>query len=459
MAGEQGTDHDGSGGQRPAGRDTFRWDDRHHQPHTDLSYLQKLWASRSDLTRFLSLVGCNARHLVPVLASYRRLLRHPPPPAPVTPQAFGVAVSPRPETWGRSREHLDRLGVRALLLRAPVWDPDPVLRLRPELEALAREGWAITVVLVQDRAAVCDPRRWRDFVSTVAAELGEAVHAFQIGQAPNRKKWGVWRPDEYVRLLEGVQEARAASPHRLWLGPSVIDFEYHFVVNSLFRFRPFDFDGIASLLYVDRRGSPESTQYGHFDLGRKILLLRAVIETSRHPVVPIHLTEFNWPLRDTGRFSPAGRHVQVDEDDQAAYLVLYYLASAASGCVASAFWWQLVAHGYGLVDDEGDAWRTRPAFAALQELLVRTRGRTVLRLPAASRRVRGYLLGGGEGDVVVYAADGPVRVGGRLPMSGAWDLGGCELDPSRLVLGSRPCYLRLATAGPAETLAALAAID
>ena len=212
-------------------------------------------------------------------------------------------------------------------------------------------------MLVQDRAAVCDPPRWRDFVSTVAAELGEAAHAFQVGQAPNRKKWGVWHPDEYVRLLEGVQEARAAWPRCRWLGPAVIDFEYHFTVNFLFRPRPFDFDGIASLLYVDRRGSPESTQYGHFDLGRKILLLRAVIETAPHPVVPIHLTEFNWPLRDTGRFSPAGRHVQVDEDDQAAYLVLYYLASAASGCVASAFWWQLVAHGYGLVDDEGDVWR------------------------------------------------------------------------------------------------------
>ena len=148
-----------------------------------------------------------------------------------------------------------------------------------------------------------------------------------------------------MRLLEGVQDARAAWPRCRWLGPAVIDFEYHFTVNFLFRSRPFDFDGIASLLYVDRRGSPESTQYGHFDLGRKILLLRAVIETSHHPVVPIHLTEFNWPLRDTGRFSPAGRHVQVDEDDQAAYLVLYFLAAAASGCVASAFWWQLVAHG------------------------------------------------------------------------------------------------------------------
>jgi hypothetical protein len=457
--GDRGNGHDRLGGERPAKRDTFRWDDRHHQPHTDLSYLEKLWASRSDIADFLGLVGCNARHLLPVLASYRRLLGHPPPPVPVAAQAFGVAVSPRPETWGRTREHLDRLGVRALLLRVPVWDPGPVLGLRTELQALAREGWAITIVLVQDRAAVCDPPRWRSFVETVVAELGKSVHAFQVGQAPNRKKWGVWRPDEYVRLLEGVQEARAAGPHCLWLGPAVIDFEYHFVVNFLFRPRPFDFDGIASLLYVDRRGSPESAQYGHFNLGRKILLLRAVIETARHPVVPIHLTEFNWPLRGTGRFSPAGKHVQVDEDDQAAYLVLYYLASAASGCVASAFWWQLVAHGYGLVDDEGDLWRARPAFHALRELVLRARGCTVMSLPKACRRVRGYLLCGGEGDAIVYATHDPVRVGGRLPITGAWDLEGREMNPAHLVLGPRPCYLRLDTARPEETLATLASVD
>lgn len=440
-------------------RDTFRWDDRHHQPHTDLSYIEKLWASRSDISRFLALVGCNARHLVPILAAYRRLLGHPPAAAPVAPGAFGVAVSPRPETWGRTREHLDRLGVRALLVRVPVWDPDPVLAVRAELRALARGGWMITVALVQDRAAVCEPQRWRSFVGTVATELGESVHAFQIGQASNRKKWGVWRPDEYVGLLEGVQEARAAWPRCLWLGPAVIDFEYHFVVNSLFRPRPFDFDGIASLLYVDRRGSPESTQYGHFDLRRKILLLRAVIEAAHHPLVPIHLTEFNWPLRDTGRFSPAGTHVQVDEDDQAAYLVLYYLASAASGCVASAFWWQLVAHGYGLVDDGDDTWRCRPAFEALRELQVRARGRTVVRLPDRARRVRGFLLSGGEGDVVVYAPHGPVRVGGQVPLAGAWNLEGHETDAAQLVLGPRPCYLRLDTTGPEETLAALAALD
>ncbi len=449
----------GESGASPSGeRERFRWDDRHHQPHTDLSYLAKLWASRSDVAQFLGLVSCNARHLLPILASYRRILRRLPTPSAVSRQAFGVAVSPRPETWERTRRHLDKLGMRALLLRVPVWDPAPTLGLRQELLALAREGWAITVVLLQDRAAVCDPSRWRIFVNTVTSDLGEAAHAFQIGQAPNRKKWGVWRPDEYVRLLEGVQEARAAWPRCLWLGPAVIDFEYHFTVNFLFRSRPFDFDGIASLLYVDRRGSPEATQYGHFDLFRKILLLRAVIETAHHPEVPIYLNEFNWPLRETGRFSPAGTHVQVDEEDQAAYLVLYYLASAASGCVAGAFWWQLAAHGYGLVDDEGGNWRVRPAFAALQELQARAVGRTVRRLPEAARRVRGYLLCGQDGDAVLYATHQSVRVGGRLPITGAWDLAGREIDPATLVLGPRPCYVRLATPGPGETAAALATL-
>lgn len=440
-------------------RDRFRWDDHHHQPHTDLSYPRKLWASRTDAAHFLSLVGCNLQHLVPVVRAYRRLLAAPPAPMPVSETTFGVAASPTPQNWTRLREALERLGVRALLLRVPVWDAGPVLALKRELEELRSTAWRLTFVLVQDRAAVVQPERWHAHVERVVGELGPIAHAFQVGQAPNRKKWGVWRPDEYVRLLDGVAEVRAAWPRCRWLGPSVIDFEYHFTVQFLGRPRPFDFDGIAALLYVDRRGSPENRQYRHFDLWRKILLLRAVVEATGHPLVPLHLTEFNWPLRGTGRHSPAGRHVQIDETRQASYLVLYNLAAAASGCVASTSWWQLVARGYGLIDEEGDTWHPRPALAALRTLQERTVGCTVHRLPEAFRRVRGYVLAGEGCQAVLYAPLGKLVVGGRLPFTDACALDGTPMPPAQLVLDAEPRYLRLAAATLAETLTALAWLE
>lgn len=440
-------------------RDRFRWDDRHHQPHTDLSYLAKLWASRRDAGHFLSLVGCNLRFLQPTLAAYHRLLRHPPGPAPIAAATFGVAISPRPESWERYHAQLMRLGVRSLALRVPVWDPEPVLALARELGELARDGWRLTFVLVQDRAAVVDPARWRAHVERVAGELGPIAHAFQVGQAPNRKKWGVWRPDEYVRLLDGVAEVRRAWPQCRWLGPSVIDFEYHFTVRLLALGRPFDFDGIAALLYVDRRGSPDNRQYGHFDLRRKVLLLRAVAEGVGHPPVPIHLTEFNWPLCGTGGHSPAGRDVQIDERRQAAYLILYNLAAAASGCVAGTSWWQLVARGYGLLDEDGTSWRPRPALAALATLQARAVGYAAHRLPESFRRVRGYLLAGDGCCAVLHAPAAPLRVGGRLPLAEAHALDGTPVPPERLVLGAEPCYVRLHAAKPDEALTALAWLE
>ena len=453
---------EGPGGASPRstpGRDRFRWDDRHHQPHTDLSYLRKLWVSRGDAAHFLSLVGCSLRHLAPITAAYRRLLHHPPVPTPVTNTTFGVAVSPRAESWERYREQLERLGVRSLLLRVPVWESEPVLALEPELHKLVRAGYLLTFVLVQDRAAVVDPSRWRAHVERVVGRLGPIAHAFQVGQAPNRKKWGVWRPQEYVQMLDGVAEVRRTLPGYRWLGPSVIDFEYHFTVQFLGGHRPFDFDGIAALLYVDRRGSPENRQYRHFDLRRKILLLRAVVEASGHPLVPLHLTEFNWPLRGTGRHSPAGRCVQTDEARQAAYLVLYNLAAAASGCVANTSWWQLVARGYGLLDEDGESWRPRPALAALRTLQVRAVGSTVHRLPEAFRWVRGYLLAGDGCQAVLYAPRGPLAVAGRLPLAEACTLDGAPIALDRLVLDAEPRYLRLETATCGEALTALTRIE
>ncbi|HPC84331.1 MAG TPA: hypothetical protein P5234_13420 [Thermoanaerobaculaceae bacterium] len=439
-------------------RDRFRWDDRHHQPHTDLSYVRKLWASCSDAAKFLSLVGCSLRHLGPTVAAYRRLLGHPPVQSPAAGTTFGVAISPRPESWERYREQLDALGVRSLLLRVPVWDAEPVLALRPELEELARAGHTLTFVLVQDRAAVLDPARWRAHVERTVETLGPVAHAFQVGQAPNRKKWGVWRPDEYVRLLEGVAGVRAARPGCRWLGPSIIDFEYHFTVQFLACQRPFDFDGIAALLYVDRRGSPENRQYHHFDLFRKILLLRAVVEASGHPLVPLYLTEFNWPLRGTGGHSPAGRDVQTDEARQAAYLVLYNLAASSTGCVAGTSWWQLVARGYGLLDEDGASWRPRPALAALRTLQERAVGCTVHRLPETFRRVRGYVLEGNGCQAVLHAPR-PLRVGGRLPLADAAALDGSPIPSGQLVLDAEPRYLRLETATLGETLTALAWLE
>jgi hypothetical protein len=438
-------------------RDHFRWDERHHQPHTDMSKWQKFWASRSDAAQFVRLLGRNVRLAAPLVRRYRALLAEPPALHPVAADEFGIAVSPTRGTWPRYLERVRDLGVRALLIRIRSWAPEPVFELRDQMSRLAADGVRFTFTLVQDRSIVNDPRRWGAFAREAATRLGELSPAFQVGHAINRKKWGIWHPDEYVRLLEATAPVREDFPSCRWIGPPVIDFEYYFTASYLAGRRPFDFDGIAALLYVDRRGSPDAVQYRHFDLRRKILLLRAVVQVSGHPDAPIHLTEFNWPLRGAGTHSPAGAHVQTDEVGQARYLVLYYLTAAATGHVASSFWWQLAARGYGLIDDE--TWTERRSYRAFRHLLARTRGWEVRRLPDTGAPLSGFLLRrGGESGAVVYTR-GPLHelkaTSGAL---GAWDIEGNKIGTAHLTVGRDPVYLALAGADPPEAVERLTGV-
>ena len=437
-------------------RDHFRWDDHHHQPHTDMGKWEKFFASHSDAGQFLRMLGHTFARLGPVARRYRALLRAAPAPQPVADATFGIAVSPAPETWGRYLGRIRDLGVRSRLLRVPSWAPEPVLALHDDLAALRRGGVRLTFTLLQNREMVNDPDRWGAFVREAADRLADLEPAFQLGHAINRKKWGIWHPDEYVRMMAAAAPAREAHPAILWLGPPVIDFEYYFTTHFLAEPRPFDFDGIAALLYVDRRGSPDSVQYGHFDLARKILLLRAVVQESPHPDAPIHLTEFNWPLLGSGKHSPAGEHVQTDEEGQARYLALYFLTAAATGHVASAIWWQLVARGYGLLDED-DAWTERRSYRAFRTLLARTRGRTVRRLPDTLRPLRGFLLEGeGALGAVLYAPGHEVRIDPALRAEAAADLVGEPLSVAGLAIGPDPIYVSLGRSHPAEVVATLA---
>jgi hypothetical protein len=417
---------------------------------------EKFWASRSDAAQFFRLLGRNVARLGPIVRRYRALLREEPKPHAVTEHEFGIAVSPTPATWGRYLERIRDLDARALLIRVPAWAPQDVFQLHDEFARLRAAGTRFTFTLLQNRDMVNDPAGWRAFVRETADCLGDLDPTFQLGHAINRKKWGIWQPNEYLRLMEAAVSAREEAPNVRWIGPPVIDFEYYFTTHYLAGERPFDFDGIAALLYVDRRGSPDNVQYGHFDLYRKILLLRAVIQASGHPDVPIHLTEFNWPLKGSGKHSPAGEHVQTDAAGQARYLVLYDLTAAATGQVASTFWWQLVARGYGLIDDD-DAWTERRAYRALKHLLARTRGLEVHRLPEAFRPMRGFLLQrAGRTDAVLYTSGGDVHLDPALAAHSATTIVGEPLATSDLAVGPDPVYLALGAAEPAAVLDVLA---
>jgi hypothetical protein len=226
------------------------------------------------------------------------------------------------------------------------------------------------IAVLQDRASVVERRRWRADLSELFRVLGPHAEAFQLPQAPNRTKWGCYHLGDALDLLEDAEAVRARFPSVRLAGPAIIDFEPAPLVRMLLNRRRFTLDVATALLYVDRRGAPENTQYGIFDLANKIRFSAAAFRASPRTAraAPLWLTELNWPLLGTGFWTPTSDEECVDEATAADYLTRSYRIAWNTGLVERVYWWQLAAPGYGLVDLQSGVKR-RLAYTALKQLL------------------------------------------------------------------------------------------
>ncbi|MFA6958153.1 MAG: lipopolysaccharide kinase InaA family protein [Thermoanaerobaculia bacterium] len=342
-------------------KDRVVWDHLSDQPYQHAGRFAKTMARISDAPGLVRGLLRGVLAAPRVWARYRTL-RGELWREPVAFDGIGIAISPLPESPEALLHAFDELGVKNVLMRLNPWqeshDEEAALA-----EALHARGCDITFALPQNRDLVRDPARWRAAVALLGERFSKWGSRFQVGQAVNRSKWGVWSEREWVTLVRGAAEALRPYGATL-IGPAVIDFEMH--ASAALLNRPglgVEFDALASLLYVDRRGAPENTQAGFDSLG-KAMLARAVAETARWCGPRSWITEVNWPLWE-GPHSPAGPKVSVDEERQADYLVRFYLWTLASGAAERVYWWQLVARGYGLMwQPTGGELTPRKSYAA-----------------------------------------------------------------------------------------------
>jgi tRNA A-37 threonylcarbamoyl transferase component Bud32 len=429
-------------------RDKIVWDHLSDQPHQHAGRLEKLGVRLADLGAHVEEAAAVAGALPRIWSRYRQLQRQLAAGERSVPwQGAGVAVRPWPERPEAVLDLVAELGVGPVLLRLHPWDDDP--QNRQNEEDLARElharGHELTFALPQNRELVKDPARWRAALEEISERFLPYGRRFQLGQAINRSKWGIWNLREYVDLATPALEVLHRFPEVDVAGPAVIDFEYHVTAAVLnLRREGLLFDAVSALLYVDRRGAPENPQAG-FTTVDKVALLKALTDTARNVRRDTGgrcwITEVNWPLWE-GPHSPAGRSVSVDEQTQADYLARYYLLALGTGLVERVFWWQLVAKGYGLVDP-ADPPRRRPAFQALKTLQSELAGAVlekilptqpsvhlyVFRRPDGTRLAVGWSAARGTAEVElpgpVRAARGrdgeelPVPAGTRVGVGGA----------------------------------------
>lgn len=431
-----------------ASRDKIVWDHLSDQPHSHARRLERARVRVADLPAQLGGLAALARAVPRVRRRYRELAlaRNR---EPFSWPGAGVALRPAVENPTALLAAVDDLGVRQVLLRLHPWQEEHAAE-EALARALAERGLELTFALPQVRELVRDRERWRRAVAELGRRFLPFGRRFQIGQAVNRSKWGIWRYDEYLELAADAAEILRGLGEVELAGPAVIDFEAHVTAALANLAHPvLRFEALASLLYVDRRGAPENRQLG-FDTVDKVTLLGAIAETSRLIGSRRHwITEVNWPLRE-GPHSPAGRSVAVDEEAQADYLVRFFLAALGTGYVERVFWWQLVARGYGLIDPAGSGgavrWRRRPAFAALATLERELAGARCLGPQPAPEGARLYRFEGADARAIWVGWTLAGRVDWQPPgnVARVTSRDGGELAPrNELRLAPSPCYVTL----------------
>jgi hypothetical protein len=346
----------------------FEWDPYSDQPKIieDSSFKHK--ARLRNSADYLKLIALTAAVLP--LAFLKYLVLKPT----VTPRTdiFGIGLSL--DKGYQQLDLVDELGVKHVLLRVPLWDISRLDRHTVFASKLHRRGKTILINLIQDREHIEDARLLKHALNKVFSALAPYSNQFQIGNAINRIKWGFFSVSEYLTFFKTAQLIRDSKfPALELLGPSVIDFEYFYTIRALFGSEEIMFGRLSSLLYVDRAGSPHARQLGVFNTATKIRLLGAIESLSKKiENRGMYITEVNWPLSGTAPYAPTSEKECVSIHHYCEYMRQYFQIAKDSGLVSRVYWHQLVAPGYGLIDDRSGVFKKTPGFYAFKEMVEAT---------------------------------------------------------------------------------------
>ncbi len=267
------------------------------------------------------------------------------------------------------QELIEELGVKNLLIRVPLSD---IKNLNSYVEFAKSFGSdkSILINILQDRENIDDKLLLLGNIEEIFRSFSSITKEFQIGNAINRSKWGFFSTQEYLDFYLKIQKLRDEKFKDIVLvGPSVIDFEYHYTIRALFNLYPIRYDKHSTLLYVDRRGAPQNTQMGIFDTANKINLLYSLCRLSSKSSDDIYITEVNWPLSNTAPYAPTSEFECVSEELYDRYMIDYFKIAKQTNKVKRVYWHQLVAPGYGLVDNRDGQIRKMQSFYSFKKLI------------------------------------------------------------------------------------------
>ncbi|MDX9813762.1 MAG: YrbL family protein [Sulfurimonas sp.] len=268
---------------------------------------------------------------------------------------------------------VEELGVKNLIIRvflSDIKNLDKYVEFAKGFNKTSKKN--IVINIIQDREHIENGELLRENIAKIFREFDGISSEFQVGNAINRLKWGFFSiKREYIPFFQNIARVRDEQfKHIKLLGPSVIDFEYYYNARVMFNMQKLEFDATSALLYVDRRGSPKNKQYGFFDLKNKIDLLFSLVKLSPKTLSDdIYITETNWPIKNTAPYAPTSEKECVTNEEYTKYMLEYFSIAKESRKIKKVFWHQLIATGYGLVDNRDGKIVKYPQFYEFKKLL------------------------------------------------------------------------------------------
>ncbi|MGQ9618799.1 MAG: hypothetical protein ACUVUG_07580 [Candidatus Aminicenantia bacterium] len=344
----------------------FHWNPLTQQPNIPYTKWQRNFEYLKHIGPHLQMIWLTVKLLPKLIPNYLTLLKYKEYTKTIQ-KGFCIGTDNDPTNFQKIIEEVKEIGARSLLLRIPVWDLETIDLCRDFLMEIKNSGIEPVVSILQDYNSTVNLKYWKNGVEKIIKGLENVCFHYVIGHAWNRYKWGVRSFLQYLDLVEKAEEVRKNFSGIKFIGPSVIDFEYICTAGVLnHKTRRPKFDIVNALLYVDRQGRPENKHMG-FDLSKKSLLMRTIINSTYGEEIPFWITETNWPLKAKEEYVPTSLKESVDEETYADYLIRYYILSLTSGA-ERVYWWQLVAHGYGIIDNIDNKWRKRVSWFAFKTM-------------------------------------------------------------------------------------------
>lgn len=341
------------------------WDNYSDQPHVIKDKAYKKAMRKKHIKDFIKLFFSSI-FILPIAILFMKFFRGNNEVS--NEEFYGIGVNL--DKGEIQHELIEELGVKNLIIRFPLWDIkniDLYVEFAQKFNKTTKKN--ILLNIIQDRNNIDNHQLLKENLEFIFTKFVNLVNEYQIATTINRAKWGFFSVQEYLNFYKIAQDLKEKKFSNIkLLGPSVIDFEYYYNVRAMFNFQKIKYDIVSSLLYVDRRGSPQNTQY-MFDTKNKIDLLYSLVKLSNKCKNEIYITEVNWPISNTAPYAPTSEKECVSLEDYTKYMFDYFKIAKNSKKIKRVYWHQLVASGYGLVDNRDEKIVKYPQFYAFKEMI------------------------------------------------------------------------------------------